>query len=190
MKSENGISEAAPGKKKVSALKFFMSILCIAVIIILLIFICNHFFFSLIRVSGTGMEPTMYSGEHWVIDKTAQELSVGDIVTFKSEDDGSASVSRIIALAGDTVYIDMSSGLVYVNGSIIDEPYVSASYSPAGKYITDLMSAGDYSKDLPIVIDDGYIFVMGDNRSNSRDSREFGPIPIESVFGVVIKRIN
>ncbi len=190
MKSESGVSEAAPVKKKGSALKFFVYILCIAAIIVLLIFICNQFLFSLIRVSGTGMEPTMQTGEHWLIDKTSRDLCAGDIITFKSEDDDSAAVSRIIALAGDTVYIDMSGGLVYVNGSIIDEPYARVSYSPAGKYIADLMSAGEYSKDLPIVIQDGYIFVMGDNRSNSRDSREFGPIPVESVFGVVIKRIN
>ncbi len=174
-------------RKKSPAFRIPVIVICALAAAVIITFLLNRFAFSMIKVSGTGMEPTVMNGERWLIDKSFDELGRGDIVTFSSGK--GASVSRIVAVGGDSLYLDMQSGRLYINGELYDEPYAKNSPGVGGSYISGL-AGGGYSKENPLVIEQGYVFVMGDNRGNSRDSREFGPISESDVFGVVAKKIK
>lgn len=183
----NANPKRGAGRSKAAGVLLAAALIIIAAIVFTVI--CNRFMFSLVNVSGTGMEPGVCSGETWLIDRSFDEIHRGDVVAFHSGGDSEASVSRVAAVGGDSVYIDMQSGRLYLNGEAADEPYAQVEAGGASEYMTNLASEG-YSKDSPLVIPDGYIFVMGDNRINSRDSREFGPVKETSVFGVLTKKLK
>ena len=90
-------------------------------------------------------------------------------------------VKRVIAVAGQTIDIDFDTGNVYIDGTVINEPYIN-----------DLTLQNHGSFEYPITIPEGYVFVMGDNRGVSKDSRssEIGLVPIDSIIGKVILRIS
>jgi signal peptidase I len=126
-----------------------------------------------VTVVSAGMRPTLQVGVEVFVDPGAYESSLperGDIVAFKIPDNPDViAIKRIIGLPGDTV--EQSAGTVYVNGSAIDEPYV----------IEDTKTLG------PWIVAPGHVFVMGDNRPNSNDSRySMGEIPFEDIFGRVL----
>ncbi len=111
-------------------------------------------------VPSDSMEPTLMRSDYiGAFSVKPSELQRGDIVVFISGLEGDFYVKRVIGLPGDVVSI--SRGIVYINGSKMDEPYVAH------------REEGDLP---PVKIPDGHIFVMGDNRSNSVDSRRHGPI--------------
>lgn len=134
------------------------------------------FVFPLARVSGTSMEPTLYEGELLIgiADKTPE---VGDVITFKHE--GYVLVKRVIALSGDSVNI-LEDGTVLVNGQLVEEPYVAEK------------ALGKCDIALPAVVPDGQIFVMGDHRAVSVDSRnsKVGTVSYKNVTSRVLLRIT
>lgn len=123
-------------------------------------------------VTGPSMEPTLYSGERLLINKFIYRFTQpkpGDIVVFhpavRPRDD---YIKRVIAVAGQTV--EIRDGRVWVDGKPLAEPYLSeATYGQFG----------------PVRIPQGRLFVLGDNRNNSQDSRypEVGLVPLKSVIG-------
>lgn len=188
--ASNGVHKDI-NKKNNPAFKWAFIIIGAVVVVMLAMFFIKTFVISVVTVSGTSMEPAIREGESWLINKTNQNYQKNDIITFYSnEDRKNAVVSRIIAVEGDTVYIDFNSGDIYVNNEMIDEPYVSEKTKTGGKYITSLIEDGKYGSGTPIVVEKDHVFVMGDNRNNSRDSREFGPISTSSVFGIIFKKIK
>ena len=128
---------------------------------LLVITIVFTLFFRIVNVSGRSMMPTLSNGDKIVISATGYEPQRGDIVVLS----GAAGiketiVKRIIAVGGDTLDINFMTGQVWVNGEVIDEPYI----------MEQTRNKGDF--DRPIRIPEGYVFVMGDNRNHSADSRE------------------
>lgn len=119
------------------------------------------------------MEPTILVGDRVLAEKVTyrlQEPEVGDIVVF--EDPAGMYpqlIKRVIAVGGQV--IDVRDGRVYIDDSRLDEPYTAAA-------ATQLDSV-----DLPLTIPAGHLWLMGDNRPNSSDSRVFGPQPVEFVRG-------
>ena len=116
----------------------------------------------------------------------AAKLKAGDIVVVSRNIENTASsnqknqgpiIKRVIAVGGDTINIDFRRNEVYVNGVKLDEPYI---LEP-----TEL----SYDVQFPLTVDEGKLFVMGDNRYNSTDSRQVGTINIDSITGKVILRI-
>ena len=97
----------------------------------------------------------------------------GEIVTF-NHDDGTGNeevlIKRVIAVGGQTV--DLIDGKVYVDGSMLDEPYIGSTSTYS---LSD--SPGSAGISYPYTVPEGYVWVMGDNRTNSSDSRYFGPVP-------------
>lgn len=132
-------------------------------------------FFPIFRVTGSSMEPTLNAKEIVVCLKSSRFQS-GDLVAFYYNN--KVLLKRVIGTAGDTIEID-DSGNVFVNGSQLDEPYITKK------------SLGQCDIDFPYQVPDNRIFVMGDNRETSVDSRTtaVGCIADEYVIGKVFLRV-
>jgi len=163
-------------------IEFVMDILETVVFIGSLFIVVYLFIMQPNQVKGASMEPTFISGDYIFTSKVTYKLRSfhrGDVVVFKSPQNPDIEyIKRIIALPKDTLEIRDSG--VYVNNIQISESYISAK--------TNLWEGGFAKNGEPITIPDGEIFVMGDNRPRSSDSREFGPIPISGVIGHVFYR--
>ncbi len=124
------------------------------------------------QVPSESMVPTFEVGDRFLANKFVYrfwEPSVGDVVVFRSVEGGDEDlVKRIVALPGDEVTVE--NGVLSVNGEVRNEPFVNAGLPDRGAY-------------GPARVPEGEVFVMGDNRANSRDSRFFGPVPIENIEG-------
>ena len=148
-----------------------------AILLILLIF---TFFFRVVGVNGDSMNPTLQSGDWLTVSAITDEVQTGDIVVITQPNSlNEPLIKRVIAKGGDTVNIDFIEGTVTVNGKILYEPYISEKTEVSGDYV------------YPLEIPEGYIFVMGDNRNNSLDSRfrTIGLIDERYVLGVAETRI-
>lgn len=139
----------------------------------------SHYAFESIRVEGESMYPTLAdSGSYWlnrfayVVGQPKQD----DIVALKDPQDNTPVVKRVIATPGQSVYL--KNGRVYVNGHLLQEPYLLAG-TPTYAY--------EKSEDEFICIGKDQFFVMGDNRKNSMDSRTFGAVPRQNILGKVIE---
>jgi signal peptidase I len=135
-------------------------------------FMIITFLYQPVRVEGTSMQPQLRDQDRLFINKFVYRfgsISRGDIVVFHYPRDPEKSyIKRVIALPGDSLRID--EGRVYVNGQRIDEEYVPRPYR-------DVRSMPE------MVIPQGEYFVMGDHRSISSDSRDFGPVDRNLIYG-------
>jgi signal peptidase I len=137
-----------------------------------LLFIAINTVSARIRVDGSSMDPTLHNGQFVMVNRWSYKFSSpshGDIVVFPyPRDPEQEYIKRIIGLPGDSIGI--TGGKVYVNDQELIEPYIAAPPRSQGVW----------------VIPEGQIFVLGDNRNNSQDSRNFGPVPIDDVIGKAI----
>ena len=127
------------------------------------------------------MQPTLKTGDVLVASRY-KEAEKGSLIVIdgvkwdNSQKDYVWLIKRAIAFGGDTVQI--KDGAVYINDEKIDEPYLGTANSTNGyNEVFDLSS--------PVVIPDGHVFYLGDNRGNSSDSRIYGTCPVENIVGVV-----
>lgn len=158
----------------------------IAIVIALLI---KNFVFTLVQVEGDSMLPTLQNSNRLYVNRFMYTPQKGDIIIFKPEDDPKRPyIKRVIATEGDTVYIDYESSTVYVNDEPIEEPYIKEPTRLIGTYISRLMNTGNYSRQQPIIVEKDKIFVMGDNRNHSRDSREIGLVDKKQIIGGAVFR--
>ncbi len=135
------------------------------------------FAFRVVVVSGPSMYSTLYDGDvmllltHWFCGEPKR----GDIVVLSQQDyhDGSPLVKRVIATEGEMVDIDFEAGVVYVNGKALDEPYT---------YDKTLLEEG---MQFPVIVSEGCVFVLGDNRNDSTDSRspDIGMVDKREILG-------
>lgn len=132
-------------------------------------------FFPILRVSGVSMEPTLEDGQIIVLEKSGK-FKTGDLIGFYYQN--KILLKRVIGSAGDYIDID-TDGSVYVNDEKLDEPYLKD------------QALGECDINLPYQVPDGKIFVMGDHRSKSIDSRSklVGCVSDEQVVGRVVFRI-
>jgi signal peptidase I len=130
------------------------------------------FLYQPVRVEGTSMLPRLVDQDRLFINKFVyhfEAIEPGDVVVFHYPRDPEKSyIKRVIALPGDRLRIDR--GSVYVNGKLLSEPYIPEEYRDAK------------SLDAMVIPKDEY-FVMGDHRSISSDSREFGPVKRDLIYG-------
>lgn len=136
-------------------------------------------FLRIIVVDGPSMESTLLNGDYMLLvgNMFYKNPSYGDIVVVSKQayDNGKPIVKRVIATEGQTVDIDFNEGVVYVDGVALDEPYT--------KTLTILKEGTTF----PLVVEEGKVFVMGDNRNNSKDSRstQIGLVDKREVLGKV-----
>lgn len=165
------------GKKSWRFVYDWLDSLIYAIILILVIF---AFFFRVVGVNGDSMNPTLKNGDWLTVSAVTSEVETGDIVVITQPNSlNEPLIKRVIAKGGDTINIDFIEGVVTVNGITLYEPYIAEK--------TEIM--GDYV--YPLQIPEGYIFVMGDNRNESLDSRfrTIGLIDERYVLGVANARI-
>jgi signal peptidase I len=133
------------------------------------------FLYQPVKVEGTSMMPSLVDQERIFVNKFVYRLEPierGDIVVFKYPYDPSKSyIKRVIGMAGDRIRID--SGQVYVNGEALDETYVPPEYTDARTLSDVVVPANSY-------------FVLGDHRSMSDDSRNFGPVNQSFIYGKAV----
>ncbi len=133
------------------------------------------FLYQPVKVEGTSMMPSLDDQERIFVNKFVYRLEPierGDIVVFRYPRDPAKSfIKRVIAVAGDHVRID--DGQVYVNGKALDEDYVSSAYADQRSLREIVVPANSY-------------FVLGDHRSMSNDSRDFGPVGASFIYGKAV----
>ena len=136
-------------------------------------------FFRIIVVSGPSMKQTLLDGDYLLLISNLfyHDPKQGDVVVVskRSYDDGKPIVKRVIATEGQIVDMDFENGIVYVDGLPLEEDYVNTP--------TNL----DEGTVFPQIVEEGCVFVMGDNRNNSKDSRspEIGQVDTREVLGKV-----
>ena len=136
--------------------------------------------FRIIVVSGPSMKDTLVDGDCLLLlDNTFfNEYDRGDVVVISKQtyDNGTPIIKRVVATEGQTVDIDFEKGIVYVDGKALNEPYIK---TPTNR---------KEGVEFPLTVDDGCLFVMGDNRNDSKDSRspEIGLIDKHEILGKAI----
>lgn len=135
----------------------------------------------IVGVSGQSMRETLQHGDKLLVVNgyLCGEYRQGDIVIFQRPDfeDGELIVKRVIATAGQTVDIDFGAGVVYVDGEALEEPY------------TREPTWLDEGLEFPVTVPEGCVFLMGDNRNDSKDSRyaDLGPVDTRHIIGRAVK---
>ena len=133
------------------------------------------FIYQPVKVEGTSMMPSLADQERIFVNKFVYRLepiSRGDVVVFRYPRDPSKSyIKRVIGVAGDRIRID--GGQVFVNGEALDEDYVPPAYDDSRTYPEVTVPSNTY-------------FVLGDHRSMSQDSREFGPVNQSYIYGKAV----
>lgn len=155
---------------------FWLQALVAALITLILLF---TFVGRIIGVDGDSMYPTLHNGDLLLLQSVGYEPRQGDVVVLTKEFDVSDGpiVKRVIAVGGQTVDIDYEAGTVSVDGVPLDEPYIKeAMVEPP---------AGTYETITSVTVPEGSVFVMGDNRNNSDDSRDtrLGTVDEQYILG-------
>jgi signal peptidase I len=168
--SPNTSSEQAPSLLSLRhEIRVWTRDLLIAIGLALVIIV---FLYQPVKVEGTSMAPLLSDQERIFINKFVYRFEAihrGDVVVFWYPLDRSKSfIKRVIALPGETVTIRQ--GVVTVNGTVVPEPYVPPQYEDVSDYGPQRVPADSY-------------FVMGDHRISSNDSRVFGPVPSQFIYG-------
>lgn len=154
------------------------------VLTLLIFFVIQNFVAQPYKVEQKSMQQTLEEGEYVLVDKLTPRFDAynrGDIVVFQPPaewgDANTPFIKRVIGEPGEVVEI-RDDGLVYVNGVALDEPYLYA----------DEVGGPPQPTTPPLeqstwTVPDGELFLMGDHRANSADSRTFGPVPLDRVVG-------
>lgn len=161
-------------------------VVVLAIAIIASMFI-RTFIVSPFVVPTGSMEHTIEVGDHLLAQKVTvnlgQDVAAGDIIVFENPEGSSGHdilVKRVIATGGQTV--SLRGGSVFVDGEKLDEPYTVGSSYPL------FQQAPGVKVEFPLVVPEGSVWVMGDNRENSADSRYFGAVDEDAIIGVAVAR--
>jgi signal peptidase I len=176
---ETGVGpEGRPGRRSSRETGGFVEFLVILAVAFALVFgFVRPFVLEAFRIPSESMVPTLLVGDRVFVNKFIYRFTEperGDVVVFESVNGGEEDlIKRIVAVAGDE--IEVRNGTLLVNGEEQEEPYLNENLPFTGSY---------EQTEVP----EGHVFVMGDNRANSADSRVFGPLPVENIEGEAFMR--
>ena len=177
----SGIKKENKKESFLSSLYDWIEVVSISVIIVIMIF---TFVARLSTVDGDSMYPTLIDGERLIVSDLFYSPENGDIVVLQEKNAFFTSplVKRIIAQEGQTIDFDYENWGVYVDGEKLTEPYINRELEKAMK---------DYGSPDSITVPEGHIFVMGDNRNHSTDSRDslVGFVEYDEIIGKVVFRL-
>jgi len=165
------------------ALGCLLEIVETLVLTLIIFWVIQSFVAQPYKVQQQSMEHTLEPDQYVLVDKLTPHFDTykrGDIVVFNPpqnwvQQDGQPYIKRIIGVGGDT--IELKDGFVYLNGTKLIEPYVFKDANDVTQPTEDIIGAGTW------VIPEGELFLRGDHRGNSADSREFGPVDVKDVIG-------
>lgn len=194
---DEGINEVKPVKKDtfMNSLYEYMETFACALAVMMVLFL---FVFRYVSVDGDSMKHTLHHEDKLIISNLLYTPETGDIVVLNPENNNGKSepiIKRVIATEGQKVFIDYENWEVYVDGEKLDEPYIEAMRKEyqaiRGKNVRMNYTNVDKYK-AEFTVDEGKVFVMGDNRNNSLDSRDakYGEIAVNRILGRVIVRIT
>lgn len=165
---------AENGHSFVFVLYEYIEAIVVAMVLLVILF---TFCFRVAGVKGSSMEPNLADGDRLILGVHFYEPEYGDIVVVKRYTQDPL-IKRVIGVAGDTIRIDEKKGVVYRNDVELKEPYILDTTTP--KELTE-----------EVTVPEGYIFVMGDNRGVSKDSRsvEIGMVDVNDIVGQAILRV-
>ena len=173
----------------------YIETFCIALAVMIVLFL---FFFRNVTVDGDSMLPTLHGGDSsdhadtLIISDFLYEPKTGDIVVLNIMDDGQPLIKRVIAAEGQRVRIDFTHWVVEVDGVELDETYIRRIMG-ATMYAADMdrMYGVDENGVCEFTVGKDKVFVMGDNRNNSKDSRylEVGEQDVDHILGKVVLRV-
>ena len=162
--------DPAAGRRRRRPSAFTIAIVLIALIVVVKLFVAEPF-----RIPSQSMEPTLRPGDQTLVDKLSGDRpDRGDLVAFHAPRTGEILLKRVVAVGGDTVGLE--DGVLVVDGRQVREPY-------ADPKAIDSVYFG------PVKVRPGTMFVMGDNRANSDDSRDFGAVPTDRIIGRAVARV-
>ena len=172
-------SPAGPARKRGLLERCYRSAVAEIVVLVLLAFnqamTTKTYVVEAYEIKGSSMVPTFDDGQRVVVLKLFSDIQRGDIVIFSSQDDpGKDLIKRVIALPGERIQI--RKGLVRINGKVLKEGYLEDK------------DYGLYDAEIDEEVGLGQIYVLGDNRDDSHDSRRFGSVSEESLKGKVVVR--
>ena len=155
------------------------------IIAILLVVAIRRLLFAPFIVDGESMQPNFFTNERIIVNQFGyyfHKPKPGDVIVFHVPQEGRDFIKRVIAVPGDTVKVE--GDIVIVNGKVISEPYIKSAIEAAHQqdilYNTrDFPNSSVPEDTVPV----GHLFVMGDNRSKSEDSRMIGYIPYKNIVG-------
>jgi signal peptidase I len=162
--------------------------LVLAIVAVLVALLIQAFLVKPYRIPSASMEDTLMIGDRVLVDRISWRFSQparGDIAVFHAPMAGPVLIKRIIGMPGDE--ISLQGGLVYINGRRLDEPYVrrvNGRQEPSEPFSNGM----PWSLQEPFKVPAGSYFMMGDNRTDSGDSREFGPIKRAQFVGRAFAR--
>ena len=165
--------QSVPAVRGQGILEWYEALISAALVLVLIF----SFFFRIIQVDGRSMVPTLVNGDKLIVWGAGYTPQRGDVVIVDSYTSyGKPLVKRVIAKGGDTISIDYDSGVVMVNGEVLQEDYIA---EPT--YL-------GYDVTFPYTVPEGTVFVMGDNRNQSLDSRStyVGCIDERDILGRVL----
>ncbi|MCR5149863.1 MAG: signal peptidase I [Clostridiales bacterium] len=174
----------APRRKQYPVSSFFFDLASILATSVIVVAVSFMLLFRTVGIVGSSMYPTLHDSDRIILSAFIIQPKSGDIIVTcqpsKVDYIESTLVKRVIATEGQTVDIDFENGIVYVDGQALDEPYVNEA-------VHDVESFSG-----PLKVPEDYVFVMGDNRNASTDSRDerVGLIREDYIMGKAIFRIQ
>ncbi|MEW6281715.1 MAG: signal peptidase I [Candidatus Eremiobacterota bacterium] len=177
-----------PEARRRSVHEFIDSVVVAGVTALMLInFVVRSFY-----IPSGSMEQTLHVNDYILVNEFIYRFSHpmrGEVIVFtpppQAGDDNKDYIKRVVGLEGDVLQV--KDGWLFRNGQKLEEPYVNDDPNdlrePGFGPIHSIVSDAPHSLELPFQVPKGHLFVMGDNRNNSRDSRYWGPLPVQNVVG-------
>lgn len=167
--------EYSEKEKKVLTQSFdWVSSMILALLTVAFVF---TFLFRVVQVDGDSMTNTLQHKDSLLLNSMFYTPEHGDIIVINYHAE-EPLIKRVIAVGGDRIRIDNEAGVVYLNDKPLEETYVRGGYTPS------------FGLDEELTVPEGYVFAMGDNRPESKDSRLLGAFSLDDVMGEVICRLS